>query len=903
MQIRANYYSILPPRFIAGTKGSYGFEKLDISFSEEWNGLAKKVVFYPADSEPVSVIYADEPIDIPAEVMRSQGRTRYAVFGYLGNKTLVSVSGTIDVIGTLDDADNQTYLPTESEMTQVMEYMQKAVDISNELREDAEQGRFDGEKGDKGDKGDTGDKGDKGDKGEKGDKGDRGEGVVTPEMFGAEGNGTTCDAAAFEAALNTGCEVVCDAGKVYYFSRAIDVRRLLKGHLNGNHARFVNFHIYININDDFNDWREAYRSERFIIENMNLGRESAWSAIDPGWDTPCVVTGSPLVFQNVVTSSYPYLVATVSEYIDYMLLDSVVCAINWELFKNAGEDITLDAVSCLDKDGSYRVFDVNSKTPGDAWRVVACQEFKTPLYPEYRLMRVGSKAAILFENCVQLNIKVLTNGRIVCLGGHWEDSLIELDGGTLDYGGSVTFVGCYFWESHRIIDSPFVTYLGCVFDFGPSYLENNITVADITGNKGWTDLKCSLIDCQFSYDGVIDTAKLALYKKLPKKTYNSKAVSYGKLPVDEAGDLVLTVKTGTEYDNWRPSFFPKSDCDYEYKVYTLLTSQPNIANECRSATVKVSDRALSCTEFYIENVNGGYGFVVIRKHTEKDAAGNDIEKLYKSEFYLDPSVDTSAAISMRYRDYGSWSQFMVNENNATSLITVSPWVALDEEPVIVIDPTLYEANGVLVSSDNSECAYIDGQIAIPFNIAAQINKTLKREECFSDKTVTTYGLNRNNSSYKMGRFENGLEMNAGNAFCTADLIPVMPGREISFFVDTSTAATFNINVIEFGANGEYKKTGTTKRIEGQDKLNGYLLGEDTAFIKFFDWSVPADLSKVKIAVYYTDEAVNEFRDYEDCVRKINAFEVAGISVIGADGASYLIEVDAEGRIMATKTDE
>ena len=44
MQINANYYAITPRKFIAGTKGSYGIEKLDISFSEEWNGLAKKVI-------------------------------------------------------------------------------------------------------------------------------------------------------------------------------------------------------------------------------------------------------------------------------------------------------------------------------------------------------------------------------------------------------------------------------------------------------------------------------------------------------------------------------------------------------------------------------------------------------------------------------------------------------------------------------------------------------------------------------------------------------------------------------------------------------------------------------------------------------------------------------------------
>ena len=96
MQISANYYAIIPRKFIAGTKGSYGIEKLHISFSDEWAGLAKKVVFYPPNGEPVSVVYNDSPIDIPSEVMSVRGRTKYAIVGYKGDKRLLTVSGEID---------------------------------------------------------------------------------------------------------------------------------------------------------------------------------------------------------------------------------------------------------------------------------------------------------------------------------------------------------------------------------------------------------------------------------------------------------------------------------------------------------------------------------------------------------------------------------------------------------------------------------------------------------------------------------------------------------------------------------------------------------------------------------------------------------------------------------------
>ena len=147
MKISANYYSVTPRRFIAGTRGSYGIEKLEISFSEEWNGLTKRVVFYPPASEPVGVMYASGPIDIPMEVMRTRGKTKYAVIGYKDEKKLVTVSGEMDVLGTLDDTEHSALKPTPDEMAQVMEHMQTAVNTARALRTDAANGLFDGRDG------------------------------------------------------------------------------------------------------------------------------------------------------------------------------------------------------------------------------------------------------------------------------------------------------------------------------------------------------------------------------------------------------------------------------------------------------------------------------------------------------------------------------------------------------------------------------------------------------------------------------------------------------------------------------------------------------------------------------------------------------------------------------------
>ena len=45
MKINVNQYSLSPAHLLAGTKGSYGFETLELTFSGEWEGLGKMIIF------------------------------------------------------------------------------------------------------------------------------------------------------------------------------------------------------------------------------------------------------------------------------------------------------------------------------------------------------------------------------------------------------------------------------------------------------------------------------------------------------------------------------------------------------------------------------------------------------------------------------------------------------------------------------------------------------------------------------------------------------------------------------------------------------------------------------------------------------------------------------------------
>ena len=65
MTIKVDNYVLIPGRFVAGTKGSYGIEQISLELSKEWEGLAVSVSFYPPEGDPVALIYTGEPFFAP----------------------------------------------------------------------------------------------------------------------------------------------------------------------------------------------------------------------------------------------------------------------------------------------------------------------------------------------------------------------------------------------------------------------------------------------------------------------------------------------------------------------------------------------------------------------------------------------------------------------------------------------------------------------------------------------------------------------------------------------------------------------------------------------------------------------------------------------------------------------
>ena len=159
MLIKANNYSITPRRVIAGTKGSYGIETLEFAFSAEWNGLTKRVTFYPVDGSPVSVLYEDEPINIPAEVTASAGVAQFTLSGIRDGAVLISVTGYLDVFDSNDPVGDPAVQPTPSDVSRIISLMNEAVACADSVREDADNGLFNGRDGHDGQDGEPGPRG------------------------------------------------------------------------------------------------------------------------------------------------------------------------------------------------------------------------------------------------------------------------------------------------------------------------------------------------------------------------------------------------------------------------------------------------------------------------------------------------------------------------------------------------------------------------------------------------------------------------------------------------------------------------------------------------------------------------------------------------------------------------
>lgn len=164
MIVTATKYSLAPERISAGTRGSYGIEKLEFAFSSEWEGLAISVVFYPSRGKPVKIPYLGGEIDIPPEVMAYDGAAQYVIAGTLldGEKhverQIISLTGYIDVANTLPARGGNSGKITPDVYDKFLDEASKEIEgmVEEALAEAKASGDFQGEPGAPGETGQPG---------------------------------------------------------------------------------------------------------------------------------------------------------------------------------------------------------------------------------------------------------------------------------------------------------------------------------------------------------------------------------------------------------------------------------------------------------------------------------------------------------------------------------------------------------------------------------------------------------------------------------------------------------------------------------------------------------------------------------------------------------------------------
>lgn len=142
MTINVTKYRLNPDRIFAGTRGSFGMEKLSFDFGDGWDFDTISVTFHPQRGKPIKVpILPGTEIDIPSEVMEHSGESRFVVSGRaVGEdgtieRQAITLEGYVDVAYTADEKGGNTRKVTADMYDRLIDQASK---IFDEAREDVE---------------------------------------------------------------------------------------------------------------------------------------------------------------------------------------------------------------------------------------------------------------------------------------------------------------------------------------------------------------------------------------------------------------------------------------------------------------------------------------------------------------------------------------------------------------------------------------------------------------------------------------------------------------------------------------------------------------------------------------------------------------------------------------------
>lgn len=252
---------------------------------------------------------------------------------------------------------------------------------------------------------------------------------VTPEQFGAIGDGVTDDSEAFRQAIETEKPIVCMTGKDYYFANEI-VTSKTRINIDGNYSHFTAFRLKINLNEDETNWKTSYPHPDSVIQNVYFMNKNNMDY--------CIKTGIPIKFVNIDVYYYDLWLKNYGDYMDYMVFDNL--AIN---SRPSNEHYCIE-LSYL---GDNHVF-----------RECRFGGYDTNI----NYVQVSGCKAVNFIDCV-INGNVIAYQSVVNLNGcHFENNGQIICGDT-NVNSVINFNGCFFYDQYSVTPGKNVFYNGCGF--------------------------------------------------------------------------------------------------------------------------------------------------------------------------------------------------------------------------------------------------------------------------------------------------------------------------------------------------------------------------------------------------------------------------------------------------------
>lgn len=239
---------------------------------------------------------------------------------------------------------------------------------------------------------------------------------VTPEQFGAVGDGVTNDSEAFKQAIETEKPIVCTYGKKYNCITEI-VTEKTTVNIIGNRCMLKNFHLKINVNSGETSWINAYPVPNSTIQDVNFN----------GTDKPeyCIKTGIPIKFLNCKWNFYDIMVKNYGSYMDYIVFEN--CA-----FKNhSGTHYAID-LAYLGDQHVFRECDFGGT--GENRKFVSLS---------------GCQSATII-NCLFAGDHIIYSSNVVFIGCHMEGVSSITVGGDKTWDTILHFIDCYFWDMYTL---------------------------------------------------------------------------------------------------------------------------------------------------------------------------------------------------------------------------------------------------------------------------------------------------------------------------------------------------------------------------------------------------------------------------------------------------------------------